>query len=67
MEIYSYCAYDVIFDYLRTQRGTGYAVKTFTTKILNKNYLVIYSLGKVYSPEKMDRLVNEAIKLFILL
>ena len=62
MQIFSYCAYDVIFDYLRTQRGTGYAVKTFTTSILNKNYLAIYCLGKVYSPEQMDKFVNEAIE-----
>ena len=61
MNIFSYCAYDVLFDYLRTKRGTGYAVKTFTQKILDKNYLVIYALGKRYSPEKMDRLVNEGI------
>ena len=62
MEIYSYCAYDILFDYIRTKRGSGYAVKTFVERILDKNYLIIYVLGKIYSPEKMDRLVNEAIK-----
>ena len=62
MDIFSYCAYDYIFDYIRTKRGSGYAVKTFIQKILNKSYLIIYVLGKIYSPEKMDRLVNEAIK-----
>ena len=62
MSIYSYCASNYLFDYIRTKRGSGYAVKTFVEKILDKNYLIIYVLGKVYSPEKMDRLVNEAIK-----
>lgn len=62
MDIFSYCAYDVIFDYIRTKRGSGYSVKTFTQKIINKSYLIIYTIGKVYSPEKMDRLINEALE-----
>ena len=62
MTIYSYCAADILFDYIRTKRGSGYAVKVQIHNILNKNYLFIYCLGKVYSPEKMDRLVNEAIE-----
>jgi len=62
MKIYTYCASIYIFDYIRTKRGSGYAVKMSIEKILDKYYLVVYVLGKVYSPEKMDRLVNEAIK-----
>ena len=62
MDIFSYCAYDVIFDYIRTKRGSGYSVKTFTQKIINKSYLIIYTIGKVYSPEKIDRLINEALE-----
>ena len=62
MEIYSYCAYDVLFDYIRSQRGSGYVVGTTRRKILNKNYLLFYAIGKVYSPEQMDRLINEGIE-----
>ena len=62
MKIYSSCASTYVFDYIRTKRGSGYAVKMFIEMILDKYYLVVYVLGKVYSPEKMDRLVNEAIK-----
>ena len=62
MKIYSYCASSYLFDYIRTQRGSGYAVKTIIQKILDKSYLLVYVLGKVYSPEKMDRFVNEALK-----
>jgi secreted Zn-dependent insulinase-like peptidase len=61
MTIYSYCAYDVFFDYLRTKRGSGYTVKVLVRNILDKTYLLIYSLGKVYSPEQMDRFINEAL------
>ncbi len=61
MEIYSYCAYDFFFDYIRTKRGSGYTVQVQVINILGKNYLYIYSLGKVYSPEKMDRFINEAL------
>ena len=62
MKIYSQCAHNVLFDYLRTKRGTGYTVHTFIENILDKYYLIVYFFGKVYSPEKMDRFVNEAIK-----
>ena len=62
LDYISYCADSYIFDYLRTKRGSGYAVQTFIGTISNKYYLMFYSLGKVYSPEKMDRLLNEAIK-----
>ena len=62
MDIYSYCAQDVLFDFIRSEKDSGYEVKTKVEKILDKYYLVIYVLGKVYSPEKMDKLVNEAIK-----
>ena len=62
MQIFAYCARNYLFDYIRTLRGSGYAVTTFYQKILDKSYLVIYVLGKVYSPEKMDRFVNEALK-----
>ena len=63
MEIYSYFAADILFDYIRSQKGSGYAVKTRIENVLNKYYLFIYVLGKVYSPAEMDRLVNEGIKL----
>ena len=62
MNIYSYCASSFLFDYIRTQRGSGYAVKTMIQKISGKSYLLVYVLGKIYSPEKMDRFVNEAFK-----
>ena len=62
MTIYSYCASAMFWDYIRTKRGSGYAVKVQIHKILDKNYLFIYCLGKVFSPEYMDRLVNEAIE-----
>ena len=59
--IYSYCAGAFFWDYIRTKRGSGYQVKVLLRTIRNKPYIQIYSLGKVFSPEKMDRLVNEAI------
>ena len=62
MNIYSYCASSFLFDYIRTQRGSGYAVKLMIQKISGKSYLLVYVLGKVYSQEKMDRFVNEAFK-----
>jgi len=62
MTIYSYCASNFFFDYLRTKRGTGYTVQVKVTQILGKNYLFLYSLGKVYSPEQMDRFINEALR-----
>ena len=62
MTIYSYCASAMFWDYIRTKRGSGYAVKVQIHNILDKYYLFVYCLGKVYSPEYMDRLVNEAIE-----
>ena len=62
MTIYSYCISAFFFDYIRTKRGSGYTVQVKVKKILDKFYLFIYSLGKVYSPEQMDRFINEAIK-----
>lgn len=62
MTIYSYCASIFIFDYLRVKRGLGYMVRTNIENVLGKNYLSIFSLGSVYSPERMDRFINEAIK-----
>lgn len=61
MTIYSYCAYSFFFDYLRTQRFTGYNVRVATVVEGNKLYLQLFCIGKTYSPEKMDRLINEAI------
>ena len=63
MELYSYFAADILFDYVRSQKGSGYAVKTRIENVLGKYYLFIYVLGKVYSPAEMDRLVNEGIEL----
>lgn len=62
MKIYSYCASPFFYDYIRTKRGSGYTVNVRRYSFLNKNYLSIYSLGSEFSPEKMDRLINEAIK-----
>ena len=62
MKLYSLCGSEYFFDYIRTKRGSGYTVTAFTIDILNKNYLMIYALGKKFSPEKMDRFINEAIK-----
>ena len=62
MTIYSYCASAMFWDYIRTKRGSGYAVKVQIHNILDNYYLFVYCLGKVYSPEYMDRLVNEAIE-----
>ena len=68
MTMYTICAYDIIFNYIRTERGSGYVVQMYIKRIYDKNlnknryYLAIICLGKFYSPEKMDRLVNEAIK-----
>ena len=62
MTIYSYCVSDFFFDYIRTKRGSGYTVQVKVKSILDKMYLYIYSLGKVYSPEKMDIFINEALK-----
>ena len=42
MKIYSYCASSYLFDYIRTQRGSGYAVKTIIQKILDKSYLLCF-------------------------
>ena len=62
MRLYTYCSSSYLFDYLRTKRGSGYTVQASIGTISNKYYLMFYVLGKVYSPEKMDRLLNEAIK-----
>ena len=62
MSLYTYCSSSYLFDYLRTKRGSGYTVQASIGTISNKYYLMFYVLGKVYSPEKMDRLLNEAIK-----
>ena len=62
MEIYSFFAADILFDYIRSQKGSGYAVKIRIEEVLDKYYLFIYVLGKVYSPAEMDRLVNEGIE-----
>ena len=62
MKLYSLCSSEYFFDYIRTKRGSGYTVTAFTIDILDKNYLMIYALGKKFSPEKMDRFINEAIK-----
>ena len=62
MTIYSYCASDFFFDYIRTKRGSGYTVQVKVKNVLDKFYLFVYSLGKIYSPEQMDRFINEAFK-----
>lgn len=62
MSFYSLCASDFFFDYIRTKRGSGYTVQVKVRQILGKYYLFIYSIGKVYSPEKMDRFINEALR-----
>ena len=68
MIMYTICAYDILFGYIRTERGSGYVVQMYVKSIYDKNlnkyryYLTILCLGKFYSPEKMDRLINEAIK-----
>ncbi len=61
MKIYSNCFSTFVLDNMRMQRGSGYMVKANIEKVLDKNYLAIFSLGSVYSPEKMDRLINESI------
>ena len=62
VRMYTICANDFIYNYVRTERGSGYIVNMNIKEIFGKYYLIIFSLGKVYSPEKMDRLINEAIK-----
>ena len=68
MNLYSICARDILFNYIRTERGSGYVVGTSARVIYDKTlrkyryYLSISCIGKVYSPEKMDRLINEAIQ-----
>ena len=68
MNLYTICVRDIIFNYIREERGSGYVAGTSIKVIYdktsrqNKYYLSILCLGKVYSPEKMDRLINEAIK-----
>ena len=59
--IYYYCASSFFFDYIRTKRGSGYQVRTYLSTFNGKHYFEIITVGKVYSPEKMDRLINEAI------
>ena len=61
MRMYSLCAFSFFFDYLRTKRGTGYNVRIMPVNMGVKSYLQIFAIGKVYSPEKMDRFINEAI------
>ena len=61
MNMYSLCAFSFFFDYLRTKRGTGYNVRIMPVNMEDKFYLQIFAIGKVYSPEKMDRFINEAI------
>ena len=41
MELYSYFAADILFDYVRSQKGSGYAVKTRIENVLGKYYLFI--------------------------
>ena len=60
--LYSLCGSTYLFDYIRTKKGSGYTVAMVPAQVLDKYYLLIYSLGKVYSPEKMDRFINEGIK-----
>jgi len=61
IKIYSNCFSTFILDYMRMQRGSGYMAKANIGKVLDKNYLAIFSLGSVFSPEKMDRLINKAL------
>lgn len=61
MTIYSNCARAFFWDYLRTKRGTGYQAKASLKVIRKKPHIDIFCLGKVYSPEVMDRFINEAI------
>ena len=62
MNYYSLCVASFFFDYLRTERATRYGVYIFSLQIYDKFYLLIFAFGKNYSPEKMDRFINEAIK-----
>ena len=62
IDYYSLCASSFFFDYLRTKRATGYGVYLFTAQVYDKYYLLIFAFGKNYSPEKMDRFINEAMK-----
>lgn len=61
MYLYSKCTRAFFFDYIRTKRGAGYQVQISTIYIKGKYYLQIFAIGKIYSPEKMDRFINEAI------
>ena len=67
MQIYSYFAADILFYYIRSQKDSEYADKIRNEEVLDKYYLFIYVLGKVYSPAEMDRLVNEGIKHLIIM
>ena len=62
MALYSLCASSFFFDYLRTKRATGYGVHLLPKEVNDKYYLLIFAFGKNYSPEQMDRFINEAIK-----
>ena len=68
MHLYQICADNIFFDYLRSQRGSGYIVTSNIRTIEDQSqdkiryYFSVFCLGKVYSTEKMDRLINEAIK-----
>ena len=59
---YIYCVRNLFFYYLRTERGSGYSVKVNSLNIFGKNYIIFYAIGLIYSPEKMERLFNEAIQ-----
>ena len=61
MYLYSKCTYSFFFDYIRAKRGAGYHVHIMPVYIKGKYYLQIFAMGKIYSPEKMDRFINEAI------
>ncbi len=59
--IYVSCSRGVFFDYLRTDKSTGYHITIKIEEILGKHYLMIYVISPIYSPEKLDHLINEAI------
>ena len=58
---YTLCTRALFMDSIRTKKGSGYEVITTINYVDDKYYFVIFVLGKVYSPEKMDRFINEAI------
>ena len=60
-QIYVSCSRGKIFDYLRTDKSTGYHITIKIEEILGKHYLMIYVISPIYSPEKLDHLINEAI------